>query len=86
MANQKKIIDINEGHIHLVCIRHNADRYNPYHIYLVISATGAPLRKRLLIKYADFMSVLYFLRDFYLNGLDTMTYCEMKEWIDSRTA
>ena len=85
MAKQKKIMDIHEGRTHLVVIRDNVARHNPYRIYLIISPTGAPVRKRQLIQYADFMSVLYFLRDFFLYGLDAMCYSEMREWIKQRT-
>lgn len=86
MANQKKILDINEGGRHIVCI-HSLDRkvINPYAVYVVISPTGMPVRKRLLLRYADFMSVLYFLRDFYLDGLNTMTVSEAREYIKART-
>lgn len=81
----KKIIDVNEGNRHLVCYQSN-DRANPFSVYIVISPTGAPIRKRLLVKYADFMSVLYFIRDFYLYGLDTMSVSEVKEWLNDRSA
>ena len=83
MANQKKVMDIHEGRTHLSVIRSNTDRINPYRIYLVISPTGSPLRQRLLIKYGDFMSCIYFIRDFFLEGLDTMCYTEMVEKIRS---
>ena len=81
----KKIIDINEGRKHLVCYRTN-EKFNQYSVYMVISPTGSPVRKRLIIKYADFMSVLYFIRDFYLYGLDTMCLQEIKEWIADHSA
>lgn len=82
MAKQKKIMDINEGHTHLVVIRmSNQKDPNPYRIYLVISCVGAPVRKRLLDKYADFMSVLYFIRNFYLEGIDALCYTDMVRWI-----
>ena len=86
MSKQKKILDINEGGRHLVCIQ-QTDRgvTNPYSIYVIISPTGAPVRRRLLSKYEDFMSVIYFLRDFYLSGLDTMTVSEAVEWINAHT-
>ena len=85
MVKQKKIMDIHEGRTHLVVIRDNTTQRNPYHVYLVISPTGAPIRKRQLIQYGDFMSVLCFLRDFFLYGLDAMCYSEMREWIKQRT-
>lgn len=88
MAKQKKkkIMDVNEGGSHLVVIRTESDMYNPFHVYLVISPTGAPVRKRLLIKYGDLVSCIYFLRDFYVEALNTMCYSEMRDWIRQRTA
>ena len=87
MSRQKKILDINEGGSHIVCIQQRERGViNPYRIYVIISPTGAPVQRRLLTKYADFMSVLYFLRDFYLNGLNTMPVSEAVEWINAHTA
>ena len=82
MAKQKKIMDINEGGTHLVVIKdYTPKAYNPFRIYLIISATGAPLRKRILIRYGDFMSCIYFLRDFYLDGVNAMCYTDMVRWV-----
>lgn len=87
MCKQKKIIDIHEGGRHLVCIQNmdKTDR-NPYKVYEVISPTGSPVRKRILTKYGDFMSVIYFIRDFYLYGLDTMPVSEVREWLSEHSA
>lgn len=87
MSRQKKILDIHEGGRHLVCVQ-QTDRgvVNPYRVYVVISPTGSPVRRRLLTKYADFMSVIYFLRDFYLYGLNTMPVSEAVEWINAHSA
>ena len=85
MAMQTKVLDLHEGGTHLTVIRRNDPKdYNPYRIYLIISATGAPLRRRLLEKYGDFPSVLCFLKDFYLDGINTMCYTEIVEWIRSK--
>ena len=84
MAAQKKILDIDEGSAHLVCLRQtDPNEYNPYRIYVVISATGAPIRRRLLAKRADFPSVLSFVRDFYLEGINTLCYTDMVAWSGS---
>lgn len=78
----KKIIDINEGGYHLVCTHDNGRSVvNPYRVYAIISPSGSPIRRRLLIKYCDFMSVLYFLRDFYLHGLNALPVSEVQAWI-----
>lgn len=86
MSKQKKILDINTGSVHLTCIQ-SLDRreWNPYRIYLITSVTGSPVRKRQLQKYGDFHSVLCFLKDFYLDGLDTMCYTEMVGKIRSQS-
>ena len=81
MANQKKIIDVHDRSAHLAVIRYDSDKRNPYRIYLIISPTGVPVRKRLLNKYGDFMSCIYFIKDFFLEGIDTMCYTEMVEWV-----
>lgn len=81
MANQKKIIDIHDRSAHISVVRCDSDKCNPYRIYLIISPTGSPVRKRLLVKFADFMSCIYFIKDFFLEGIDTMCYTEMVEWI-----
>jgi len=86
MAKQKKIIDIHADGTHMICTQSDDRRDpNPYRIYLVISPTGVPLRKRLLTKYGDFISVLCFFRDFYVAGMDTMCYTDIVQWIRSGT-
>jgi len=86
MCKQKKIIDIHEGGRHLICIQVMGRKdYNPYRVYEIISPTGSPVRKRLLTKYGDFMSVIYFIRDYYLYGLNTMAISEIHEWLDKCT-
>lgn len=82
---EKKIIDVNEGNRHLVCYKSN-DRANSFSVYMVISPTGSPIRRRLLVRYSDFMSVIYFIRDFYLYGLDTMPVSEVREWLSEHSA
>lgn len=87
MAKQKKVLDINEGGSHLICIRlSDLKEFNPYRIYLVISVPGAPVRKRLLEKYGDFPSVLCFIRSFYLEGINTMWYTDIIRWVKSSHA
>ena len=81
----KRILDLHEGRTHIQCVRTDSDNCNPYHVYLVTSAVGAPLRRRLLIKYGDYMSILYFLVDFFRDGLDALAYCDMLDAIRSRT-
>lgn len=87
MAKQKKIIDLKERKTHLICIQSfDPAVVNPYSIYAIISPPGYPIRKRLLIRYGEFMSVLYFLIDFYRNGLDAIPVCEAQQWIKDHTA
>ena len=86
MAKQQKILDVNEGRMHLICIKHfDRSDYNPYKVYAVISVPGSPVRKRLLTKYGDFVSVLCFIKDFYLDGLDALPLCDVREYIKARS-
>lgn len=81
MAKTKKILDVNTGSAHLICIQ-SLDRsdWNPYRVYLVTFVPGAGNRKRLLIKYGDLVSVLCFIKDFYLDGIDTRTAQDILTW------
>lgn len=86
MKKSEKVLDVNIHSGHIVCIRRNDPaEINPFRIYIVISAKGAPIRKLILQKYADFISVLCFVKDFFLEGIDTMCYTDMVAWVKSRT-
>ena len=76
MAKQKKVMDIRDGGCHLEVICFNDRRIaNPYQIRLIRGG-----HKNVIAAYGDWMSVLYFMRDFYLEGMDTRTLQEIKEW------
>ena len=77
----RKILDLHEYGVHLVCIKTD-DKYNPYR---VIRLYDGDAHRRTLVKYGDIISVLYFLTDFYREGLDTMTLAEQIQWIKERT-
>lgn len=76
MSKQTKVMDVHDGACHLEVIRIN-DRYeyNPYRIIRV--AVG---HRNQIAKYGDWMSVIYFMRDFYRDGMDVCTLSEIKEW------
>ena len=76
----RKVLELNENGTHLMCIRTD-DKINPYRVYK--KSIG---HCNLLIKYGDLMSVIHFLRDFYLNALDTMPLGEIKAWIAEHSA
>ena len=75
----RKVLDIHENGTHIVCIR-TADRYNHYKVYKVWAG-----HRKLLVKYGDFISVICFLKDFYLEGMDSMPYTEAVEQIKKRS-
>lgn len=77
---QKKVLDIGLDGVHLVCIRIAGDR-NPYRVYRLAGG-----RRRQIAKYGDFMSVLCFLREFYQDGVDTMTLTDTVDWAKKRGA
>lgn len=74
---QRKVMDIHIDGVHLECIRHDdkKDAF-PFRIYKVVAN-----HRNLLMKYADFLSVVRFINSFYLNGLDTLTLPEIRRWI-----
>ena len=79
MAKTMKVMDICEGGCHLEVIKiMDRKERNPYRIRRVWHDYGCHVAQ--IASYGDWMSVIYFLRDFYLDGVDTMTTAEMKEW------
>lgn len=79
MAKTVKVIDIHEGE-RIICIKNLEDKCNPYRIYVMPDR----YHRRLLIKYADFMSVIYFIEQYYRWGIDTYTVSEKLEWVKKR--
>ena len=77
----KKVMDIRDGGCHLeVLDLDNRRMENKYQIRLIRSG-----HKNVIAAYGDWISVLCFLKDFYLEGMDTMTLVEIKEWWRERT-
>lgn len=70
----KQVLKINLDGCHLECIR-TEDKNNPFRVYRI--AAG---HRRQIAKYGDFFSVVCFLKDFYLDGADTMTTPDVIEW------
>lgn len=70
----RKVMDICLDGFHLVCIR-TADRVNPFRVYRVYAN-----HRRLIAKYGDFLSVIYFVRDLYTAGADTFTMEQLIQW------
>jgi len=70
----RKVLDICLEGNHLVCIKASDDRY-PFRLYRVTYG-----HKKQLAKYSNFFSVIAFIKDFYLNGVDSMTLAESVEW------
>lgn len=81
MAKTRKVIDLNIDGTHLVCIEHlDHKKADPYRIYRIASG-----HRRQLVRYSDFMSVLYFLVEFFRDGMDAMTLSEQLETIKKQT-
>ena len=83
MANRIKFLDLNAGGAHLEGVYFRDAKYNPYRIYLVWRDTG--IHRVQIVGYGDFISCLYFLKDFYLNGLNKYTVQQVKDWVKERT-
>lgn len=69
-----KIMDLHLDGVHLECIRKSGD-INPYRIYRLVAG-----HKKQIAKYSDFLSVIYFIKEFYTQGIDTMTIAETISW------
>lgn len=69
-----KIMDLHLDGVHLECIRKRGDPH-PYRIYRIVAN-----HKRQVAKYSEFISVLYFITEFYSQGIDTMTIAETISW------
>lgn len=72
---KKKVLDIRLDGFHIVCIMYKEDKRNPFRVYRVTAE-----HRRQIAKYADFISVLSFIRDLYIFGADTMTFPKLIEW------
>lgn len=55
---QKKIMEVNDSGLHLVCMKTD-DPHNPYRLYDVWHDMGK--HQKLIVKYADFESVICWL-------------------------
>ena len=76
----KKVLDIRLDGKHIECIRTD-DRDNPFRIYLKTAT-----HRRQVAKYGDFLSVIYFLRNYYEEGADSFTLSETIEWAKAGSA
>lgn len=52
----RKVLEMNENGIHIICIKSEADQYSTYRIYRVWWAGGR--HQKQIAKYTDFDSVL----------------------------
>ena len=76
----RKVLDIHLEGNHLVCVKTDDDRY-PFRLYRVTYS-----QRKQIAKYSNFFSVIVFIKDFYLNGVDSMTLAESVEWAKDYTA
>lgn len=67
MSKTTKVLDYQEYGTRLVCIRHNDKNSNPYWVYRLKWDCGSWKRK-LLVKYADPISVMLYCADYVRNG------------------
>ena len=57
MGHTRKILEINENGQHLICIKDNGAKYNPYRLYTIWWDNGT--HRKQIVRYADFESILY---------------------------
>ena len=72
-----KCMDINVGGAHLECVFVKAEeRRNPYRVFLKPDC----YHRAQIAKYGDWLSVVYFIRDFFMDGMNTRTREEVRTW------
>ena len=77
MSRTRKVMDICDNGCHLEVIKIvDPKDYNPYRIKKVVGGN----HHYQIAAYGVWMAVIYFLRDFYMEGMDTKTTAEIKEW------
>ena len=59
---KKKVLDINEDGLHLVCIKDTDAKGNPYRLYQVYYKDG--WHRKQLAKYENFASIMYHIAEF----------------------
>ena len=67
MAKTMKVLDIHNGPISFCCIKHLNTDLNPYWLYSR-EWRGGSWHRRLIVKYQDFQSVIYFLNNCSIHG------------------
>jgi hypothetical protein len=78
MNMARKVLNISLDGCNIECIRTD-DKVNPFRVY-----KRSLRHRRQIAKYADFISVIYFLMDFYKDGVDSMTFPEVVGWARNR--
>ena len=71
---RKKILDIHLNGFHIAGYQ-TQDKRNPFRVYLIV-----PGHRRLIARYGDFFSVLCFIKDIFLDGLDTAPMHKILTW------
>ena len=71
MAKTRKIMDICEGGVWLVCIKDQTGKINPYKLYQKSYDPAVGYRQKMLGRYADFLSVIAVVRSIY-TAIDAM--------------
>jgi len=61
MAKTVKVMEINDGGLHLVCIKNNTTDCNPYRLYKVWWDKG--WHRKQIAKYGDFRSIICDVRE-----------------------
>lgn len=79
MARVHQVMDMSNQGFSIKVLYDSEDKNNPYRVYRVWYG-----HRRLLVKYADYYSVICFLHDIYREGMDTATVSDLIEWTKRR--
>ena len=65
-AMRHKVLDIQENGVHLICIRDDKAKVNPYRLYKVWYDEGWHRKQE--VRYADFLSIMHHIHEEYTKG------------------
>ena len=77
MAKTYKCLELNADGSHIVCIKHLDDKEYPFWLYKVLDGG---MHRRLIAKYADLCSILRFMYELHLFGMDSAPVSEILAW------
>ena len=79
---ERKVMELREGGVWIVVKKVvDKDKYNPFRIYL-----KSMYHVKLIAKYADILSCVCYIREYFMEGMNAKTEKEVVDWSKKRMA